>query len=161
MITFDKPAQFKQLADDVDISQIKPPWFLPTFRFSLHVQIFPPLLSFLFFPPIHFPLLMQISSPHLSPHSPSHHPSSIPLLTLTLTLPYLPLPTLVYGMPVLGLRRVNSNPTIISLTRPIHTHPKPSRLRLHPRRTLGLVRVMSIVTVCSCLCKPALGSNLG
>lgn len=50
MITFDKPAQFKQLADDVDISQIKPPWFLPTFRFSLHVQIFPPLLSFLFFP---------------------------------------------------------------------------------------------------------------
>lgn len=120
-----------------------------------------PLCYRFFFSPIHFPLLMQISSPHLSPHSPSHHPSSIPLLTLTLTLPYLPLPTLAYGMPMLGLRRVNSNPTIISLTRPIHTHPKPSRLRLHPRRTLGLVRVMSIVTVCSCLCKPALGSDLG
>lgn len=125
-------------------------------NFSRHAQILPLVIHFFI---SLISLLMQISLPHLSPHPPSHHPSSIPLLTLTLTLSYLPRPTLIYSM--LSLWRVHTNPTIIPLIRSIHAHSKPCRLRLQSRGTLALVWMMSIVTICSCLCKSALGSDLG
>lgn len=50
MITFDKPAQFKQLADDVDISQIKPPGFFPLFVFLFMYRSFPLCYRFFFLP---------------------------------------------------------------------------------------------------------------